>query len=117
MIYSFYDVIFVELIPADAFAKMYPNPIPIHFFVPQDSSASNWNFNGQTVVLEVSVHTSVKDLKDMLAAQYLGNIPTNKLQLKSSDTGFLKDANTLAALNIKPGSQLDVSVKSRGGKK
>ncbi len=95
---------------------MHPNPINIIINVPNDPTASNWNFNGQTITVSVSVTASVKDLKESLGVEYLGNMPANKMQLKTNAHGFLKDA-TLAALNIGPGTVIDVSSKSRGGKR
>ena len=46
-------------------------------------------------------------------------MPSSKQQLKSSNPGlgFLKDASTLAELNIGNNEFLELSVKSRGGKR
>ena len=48
----------------------------------------------------------------------MGGMPPNKMQLKSiSDGVFLKDNNTLAALNIGPYAALELVPKVRGGRR
>jgi splicing factor 3A subunit 1 len=106
----------LDLMSAEAFAALYPGPIELTINIPQDSSASNWNFNGQTIRIQIPVTMSVKDIKEMLGNEHLGNMPANKMQLKTVSHGFLKDAS-LAALNIGPGTQIELSAKSRGGKR
>jgi splicing factor 3A subunit 1 len=101
---------------AEAFAEMHPNPIDLIVSVPNDPASANWNFNGQSITIQVAVTMGVKDLKEMLSVQFLGNLAANKMQLKTVALGFLKDT-TLAALNIGPGTVLEVSAKSRGGKR
>ena len=59
--------------------------------------------------------TLVKDLKEMLGRELCG-MPINKQQLKHS-SGFLKDNQTLASYNIGNAAHLELSVRSRGGKK
>jgi splicing factor 3A subunit 1 len=109
------------LISAEEFAQQHPGPITLHISIPQDVSAAHWQFNGQTVTLDLphGVTTSVKEVKELLASQHLANMPINKLQLKSAHIGFWKDAATLASCNIAGGSNvlIEASVKSRGGKR
>lgn len=58
----------------------------------------------------------MKDLKDCIGV-LIGGMPSNKQQLKSP-CGFLKDKDTLASLNIGgANSTLELSVRSRGGKR
>jgi len=82
--------------------------------VPSDPS-SGPALNGQILQLSVSIKTTVKDLKERVSEQ-LGNMAVNKFQLKAS-SGFLKDAQTLAAVNIGAGGTLELSLRSRGGKR
>ena len=60
-----------------------------------------------------------KDLKEKLSS-VLGGMPPNKMQIRirdRADLGFLKDAQSLAALNIEHNSYLEMTLRSRGGKK
>jgi hypothetical protein len=129
----------------DDFASLHPGPIPLTITVPADSTAqgASWGLQGQLLTISVPVRTLVKDLKDIIANQLKANvslpstrccfivrshltdsyvqaselIPGNKMQLKDAKAGFLKDANSLAAHNINPGSMLELTVRSRGGKR
>ena len=84
--------------------------------VPNDPSNSGWNFNGQTVSLSVDVMSKIKDVKTELQS-HVGGMPTNKMQLKDENTGFLKDGNTLAHFNIGPTATLELIPKTRGRRK
>jgi hypothetical protein len=44
-------------------------------------------------------------------------MPASKQQLRFAALGFLKDGQTLAELNIGSGAVLELSLKSRGGKR
>jgi len=86
--------------------------------VPNDPSNAAWNFNGQSIPLSVDVMSKVKAVKAELQS-HLGEMPTNKMQLKDENAGFLKDASTLAHFNIGPSAVLDLipKTRSRGRKK
>ena len=102
-------------LPEDEFASRYPSPVDVIVRVPSDSS-STWELRGQSLSVSISVTKSVKDLKDCIGA-LIGGMPSNKQQLKSAH-GFLKDKETLAALNIGgPDMTLELSVRSRGGRR
>jgi len=60
---------------------------------------------------------SVKELKELLSTHHVNGMPPGKQQLKIQELGFLKDTSTLAALNIGDGTNIELSAKSRGGKK
>lgn len=82
-----------------------------------NSALSSWNFNGQTISITVDVRTKIKAIKQQIQSQ-LGGMPVNKMQLKSPSTGFLKDASSLAFLNIGPNYEpLQLVPKVRGGRK
>ena len=100
------------------FADSLPNPmVNISIIVPNDSSYSSWNFTGQTINISIDVMTKIKGLKQKLQPQ-LGGMPVNKMQLKSPDVGFLKDAFSLAKLNIASHSPaIELVPKVRGGRK
>jgi len=62
--------------------------------------------------------STVKDVKQELSQQHLNQMPINKVQLRLVTTGaFLKDAMTLAALNIGPTATLELKAKTRSGRK
>ncbi len=100
------------------FADSLSSPmVDISIIVPNDTSYSSWNFNGQTINVSIDVMTKIKGLKQKLQPQ-LGGMPVNKMQLKSPDVGFLKDAFSLAKLNIASHSPaIELVPKVRGGRK
>ena len=100
------------------FADSLANPmVDISIVVPNDASYSSWNFNGQTINVSIDVMTKIKGLKQKLQPD-LGGMPVNKMQLKSPDVGFLKDAFSLAKLNIASHSPaIELVPKVRGGRK
>jgi len=93
-------------------------PITITIKLPTDGTNAAWNLNGQTISISLSegVATTCKALKTLASSSHLGNIPLGKFQLKAK-AGFLKDSQTLAAVNIGQNSTLELSVKKRGGKR
>jgi len=65
----------------------------------------------------VDVMTKVKAIKQQIRVK-LGDMPVNKMQLKSPEIGFLKDSLSLAYLNIGPNNNsLSMVPKVRGGRK
>lgn len=102
--------------PTNELAAKFPNGITINVIVPNDSTNSNWLFNGQTLSVTLPVTATIKDLKEKISPQ-LGDMPTNKQQIKDPASGFLKDASTLVSLNISNGYTLELSAKTRGGRK
>ena len=93
-----------------------PDNVPICVQVPHDSSNADWNFNGQIVDVSLAASAKIKAMKEALKPQ-LGNMPTNKMQLKHPTAGFLKDAFSLAHYNIGPMTTLELVPKTRGGRK
>jgi splicing factor 3A subunit 1 len=106
------------LLTEAAFAAANPGPITIQIKLPKDDTNAAWNLNGQqiSVTLPEGVATTTKAVKGMAASAELGGIPLGKFQLKAK-AGFLKDSQSLAAVNIGGGSVLELSVKRRGGKR
>ena len=93
--------------------------------VPHDPSPTGvaWGLNGQQLELTIMVTVTVKEVKESITAllqQSTGApeaMPANKQQLKAPLVGFLKDANTLAAHNVGDRAVLELSGRSRGGKR
>jgi hypothetical protein len=87
--------------------------------IPMDDSNPAWKLEGQSLLVEVpSVMRTVKEVKEILSPM-LGEMPVNKMQLKSVEQGFLKDGQTLASYNLGgPGSSdIELVTRSRGGRK
>jgi hypothetical protein len=61
-------------------------------------------------------YLQVKELKAALV-DLLGGMPVTKQQLRIPGGAFFKDAQTLAALNVGDGDKVELSLKTRGGKK
>ena len=115
---KFYFLTCSELVSAEEFAAKYPGPIHLLIVVGASADLQTWNLMaGQIIHVNVSVNTSVKELKELLAIGYVNGMPAGKQQLKVAEIGFLKDTSTLAAMNIDDGATIELSAKSRGGKK
>ena len=67
--------------------------------------------------MSVDVMSKVDAVKAELSKLHLNGMPPNKIQFKDPNIGFLKGSNTLASLNIGPSATLDMSLKTRGGRK
>jgi len=113
-----------KLLSAEEFiATLGENPVlKVQIGIPNDATSQNWNFFGQTVMLEeINPRSSVRDIKEVLSKQYLNSMPVNKIQLKSSNGDakgkFLNNNTTFAALNIGPTAVLELKSKQRGGRK
>mmetsp|Transcript_15104 Transcript_15104/g.22251 ORF Transcript_15104/g.22251 Transcript_15104/m.22251 type:complete len:634 (-) Transcript_15104:535-2436(-) len=105
-----------ELLPEAEFkASLDSTEVTLETLVPHDPS-SQWNFNGQTLSLQVDVMTQIRTIKDKLRV-HLNDISANKLQLKHVRLGFLKDNSTLAQLNLNGVISLEIIPKTRGGRK
>jgi len=105
------------------FARSLPDTtVTLSVLIPpsNDATTKGWKFNEQTLSVAVDVMTTIKGVKKRLRSE-LGGMPMNKMQLKSSTLGFLRDGATLAFLNIGgsagtgPGTALELVRKVRGG--
>ena len=93
-----------------------PTNVEVTIQTPADSTNASWNLDGRAVSVRVDVTTgTVKAVKEACRSE-LGGMPTNKMQLRMPGAGFLKDKDTLAGLNIGPGTTLDLVPKKRGGR-
>ena len=103
---------------ADFMASLPRPEVTLQVRVPNDPAQMAWNFYGQIVSVSIHAMSTVKSVKQELSRQHLNQMPVNKVQLKMVTTGaFLKDAMTLAALNIGPTATLELIPKTRGGRK
>jgi hypothetical protein len=99
------------------FAKSLDDPnVTIRITIPNDRSNNSWNLNGQCITLTLNVMTKIKVIKEKLQTQ-LG-MPINKMQLRNSTIGFLKDTTSLAYCNIgNMNPVIELVPKTRGGRK
>ena len=105
--------IYKELVSAEEFASRFSGPITLRVSVPVDPSNPSWT--GQVLALPLLVTSTVREVKEALA-ELLGGFPVSKQQLKGA-AGFLKDADSLATMNVGDGDLLELSAKTRGGKR
>ena len=106
------------ILAPEAFIASLSDPANVEVTVqtPADSTNASWNLDGRAVSVRVDVTTgTVKAVKEACRSE-LGGMPTNKMQLRMPGAGFLKDKDTLAGLNIGPGTTLDLVPKKRGGR-
>lgn len=80
------------------------------------SSATSQSQDPDIEITDIDPSWTVKELKSQIASKY-EKLPLPKIQLRKETGAFLKDANTLAFYNLRPGSRLDVIPKTRGGRK
>ena len=106
------------VLPEAEFAASLGKPeVALQVRIPNDPSQMAWNFYGQTLSVAVDVFSKVKAVKEELSKSHLNGMPANKIQLKHPSIGFLKDAMSLASLNIGPTATLEMIPKTRGRRK
>lgn len=108
------DTVTAQLMSGEAFAAQHPGSYSITVSIPNDASSS-FNLQGQSITLSVNVGMCIKDIKEQLS-EHLAGLTASKQQLKNA-SGFLKDGSSLAFCNIGPLAALELSIKTRGGKK
>ena len=86
--------------PEQQWIATHPGPVTLAVRLPNDASNP----------------ASVKALKQQIS-EMQGKMPVSKMQLKHPVHGFLKDAQTLGYYNLMSGMELQLSVRSRGGRK
>lgn len=91
--------------------------VTLQIRIPNDPSQIAWNFYGQILSMTVHVMTKIKDVKSELSRLHLNGMPPNKIQLRETTIGFLKDGSTLASNNLGPTATVEMIPKTRGGRK
>jgi splicing factor 3A subunit 1 len=104
------------IVPEQDFILSLEKPeVTLNVRVPNDPTQMAWNFYGQIVTVTVNVMMKVKDVKAELSKQHLNDMPPNKIEIRDAQgSGFLKNSQTLASLNIGPVANLEMKVKQRG---
>lgn len=98
------------------------SPVRVTLVLPRTDSlvSSIMEVHGEVARFAVtapSITCTVKELKETICKSLNNIIAPNKIQVKDSVSGFLKDSNSLAAYNIAHEVTLELSQRSRGGKK
>ena len=104
------------LIPAQQWIATHPGPVSLTIRLPVDNSNAAWGLRGQTITTLIDIGATVKTLKQQIS-ELQGGMPISKQQLKHAVHGFLKDAQTLGYYNLVSGMELQLTVRSRGGRK
>ena len=104
------------LIPAQQWIATHPGPVSLTIRLPVDNSNPAWGLRGQTITTLIDIGATVKTLKQQIS-ELQGGMPISKQQLKHAVHGFLKDAQTLGYYNLVSGMELQLTVRSRGGRK
>lgn len=108
----------IELLSAEDFLASLGKPeVTLQVRIPNDPSQIAWNFYGQILSMKVHAMTKIKEVKSELSRRHLNGMPPNKVQLRDTIFGFLKDSSTLASLNIGPTATVEMIPKTRGGRK
>jgi len=102
----------LNLIPEDQFMSLHKNPIP--FVI---NAIPGEGLKAVSFQIQESVSSSVLEFKERLSP-LVDNLPANKMKLRIPANGItLRDSVTLAYFNIGPNTQMELSVKQRGGVK
>ena len=92
------------------------NQGPVHFRVlcPIVNDKPEWNLTGQSIAMSIALTDTISVIKAKIHEE-TGMAPgKQKLQM---DALFLKDPNTLAYYNFRPGTAISLQIKERGGRK
>jgi hypothetical protein len=120
-----------ELMSEESFISLYGNVqnFSVTVIIPQIEldlelpGASSNSTNQMVDVMVPSLMATGKQIKDLFCNHVTTltagkvTLAANKIQLKDTAAGFLKDAKSLASYNLNVGSVLEFSFKTRGGKK
>ena len=104
----------VVLVPEDEFAASHHGTVLVRVVCPD--VPNNKALNGQVVEITMnSIHERIQALKENLGAEL--KIGVNKIRLSRQKIGLLMDAMTLAHYNIDSETEVQLTLKGRGGKK
>ena len=82
--------------------------------VPNAGDKTEWNLNGQTLTVTLSLSDPISALKAKIHEETMMPPGKQKLQMENI---FFKDSNTLAYYNIYPQTVVHLQIKERGGRK
>ena len=106
------------LVPLSEWLALHPGPITFQVQCPpaQDHFDAKWQLQGQLLPVEMSLAESCASLKERLTSLIPGMLP-GKMKLQKASGMLVKDAQTLAEVNVAPGETLYLKVKERGGRR
>ena len=104
----------VLLFSPQIFLSRNPSPVTFSVICPVVPDKPEWRCSGQRIQLTLGLTDTVSTVKTMLSEETGMPPGKQKLQLESM---FLKDANSLAYYNMRPGMAIGLQVKERGGRK
>mmetsp|Transcript_5695 Transcript_5695/g.13127 ORF Transcript_5695/g.13127 Transcript_5695/m.13127 type:complete len:701 (-) Transcript_5695:56-2158(-) len=106
-----------SLVPEETWVSKHPVAIPVIVQVNLGADALAAGIS-PAIPLEVSVRSKVQDLKSMLVPKVsAAGVGVAEMKLKVASAGYiLKNAHSLAFYNVGPGTILELSRKTRGGK-
>ncbi|XP_049850616.1 uncharacterized protein LOC126323274 [Schistocerca gregaria] len=105
---------YIELVPEKEWLERYPGAVKVRIVAADSEILPD---NKSQVELDLELSSTVKDVKEKLVNSYAVSAPVNKQALRIEELGFLKDKLSLAHYNFKPGNELILSTKERGGRK
>ena len=95
-------------LPEADFVAANPGPLRLRVRLPEDKG-------GETIEVEVGgVADTVGALKKALSERV--GMPVNKQKITHGSAGVLRDNLTFAKYNIGAGAELDLALKTRGGR-
>lgn len=103
-----------NLIPEGEFMARNPNPVTFHILCPIINDKPEWRLTGQSIALTLGLGETVTAIKGRIHDET--GLPPGKQKLQL-DSMFLKDGNTLAYYNVRPGMAMGLQIKERGGRK
>mmetsp|Transcript_109717 Transcript_109717/g.171618 ORF Transcript_109717/g.171618 Transcript_109717/m.171618 type:complete len:695 (+) Transcript_109717:39-2123(+) len=105
------------LLPENKWLEKYSTPIQVLVQVNLGADGVAGSVPS-AVPLELSVKTTIQDMKDLLVPKVQGAaVAASSMKLKVQSSGFiLKNHQTLAYYNIAPGAVIELTKKQRGGK-
>ena len=103
-----------NLMPEADFLARNISPVTFRVDVPNAGDKTEWNLNGQTLTVTLSLSDPISALKAKIHEETMMPPGKQKLQMENI---FFKDSNTLAYYNIYPQTVVQLQIKERGGRK
>jgi len=103
-----------NLIPEDRFIRQNPGRVSFTVSVPRVEDKPEWKLNGQLLHLSFPVTENISAIKAKINDEV--GMPPGKQKLQL-DSLFLKDAMTLGYYNMMSGTNIQLQLKERGGRK
>merc|ERR1712150_254043 len=99
------------LMSEEDFASQFQGDVALQVALPKKDGTP---MQGQTVTISVGVLDAVQSIKEKIGAQC--SLAASKVVLNAPGVGFLKNDKSEAFYNLRPGAQLTMTVKTRGGR-